>query len=795
MTSSRSPEGPSRRPLRSWDGLVWLGFVALTGLFLWPLFAPTIADRMTIGPATGDFLRQFHPYRAFVARSWAAGQPPLWNPHQYAGTPAWADPQLAVLYPWRLLQAPLAFGGRLLPLWAVQLEAAAHLVLAGGFTYLLGRRLGAGRSGALLAGFSFAFGGYLTGYPLEQLAVLDTAAWLPALLWALVGLQAALAAGLDWRRPALVAALAAALMLLAGHPQTALYGLWAGVAWWCWTGRRLRARRAWLASGAVWMLVAAGLSAPQWLPSAELLGRSARQLDPAEMAAGFPPIDLLQVLAPGGLSQWSPLYLGALPLALALWAGWRLRAARPWLGLAAFAWFVGMGGHNPAFPILLRVLPGMGLFRHQERIAILWSLGLAIAAGLGLDRLLAERCERPGPTRLLAGLAAGCSLAAAALSLRYQGLAVPVEDFCRPETLEAAASLWTPASHRLALAGPLAYSALFAALGALALGLRPLRSGSRDWRAGALLLLCLLELFGANRGVALCPAEPGRLAVDANLAALLPHARDGRVSSEALLPGGPNAASLFGLYDVTGDSPLQLGATADLVEQAPEILWWRLLGVRYAITRRPPDAAPLSERSRAGEAGLYEVQLPVPPAWIARETLCSTPGSIADWARPDLDPQAMIQVEPIWVRGAEAPRPDPALGEPSLMRSEGAAGRAGDWSVCWDAPSAGGEARLVGLDPGRIRVEASLPAPGWLALSSAFDPGWRLSARELDSGERIRPPVTRAYGAILAARLPAGRWELRWTYLPAAVIMGLLVGLVTLGASLWLWRRAEGKPA
>ena len=793
--ATRTPtDGPGRRSPHP-DGLVWLGFIALTAFFLWPLYAPTIADRMTIGPTTGDFLRQFHPYRAFVARSWAAGQPPLWNPHQYAGTPAWADPQLAVLYPWRLLQAPLAFGGRLLPLWAVQLEAAAHLVLAGGFTFLLTRRLGAGRAGALLAGLCFAFGGYLTGYPLEQLAVVDTAAWLPALLWALTGLAAALAASLDWRRPALVAAATAALMLLAGHPQTALYGLWAGLAWWLWLGRGLEAKRAWLAAGAVWLSVAAGLSAPQWLPSAELLGRSARQLDPTELAAGFPPIDLLQVLAPGGLSQWSPLYLGGLPLALALWAGWRLRKARPWLGLAVAAWLVGLGGHNPAFPVLLRILPGMSLFRHQERIAILWSLGLAIAAGLGLDALLAGRRESASLPKLMAGLAAGCGLAAAALSLRYQGLALPVEDFCRPETLDAAAALWTPAGQRLALAGPLAYTALFAALGAAVLWLGRSRDLSRLRLASALLTLCLLELFGANRGAALCPAEPGRLAVDANLSELLPLARDGRISSEALLPGGANAASLFGLYDVTGDSPLQLGATADLVEQAPEILWWRLLGVRYVITRRPPDGAPLTERSRSGEAGLYEVQLPVPPAWIAREASCSTPGSIADWARPDLDPLAWIPIEPIVVHAAERPQPDQALGEPRLARTEGAADRPGAWLLCWDAPSAGGEARLVGLDPGRIRVEAELASPGWLALSSAYDPGWRLSARELDTGERIQPPVSRAYGAILAARLPAGRWELRWTYLPAAVIMGLLVGLVTLGASLWLWRRAEGKAA
>lgn len=218
-------------------------------------------------PRGGDFARQFYPYRAFAAAAWGSAHPPLWNPHQYAGTPALADPQVAVLYPWRLLQAPFAIGGRRLPLWAVELEAVLHVALGAVLAWALARRLGAPPAAAPFAGIAFGFGGYLTGYPVEQLAVLNTAVWIPATLWALAPM-AGKGGGFEDRRPtesraahrmetsgdgavdgaggarrprrlppAAAAAGATALAVLAGHPQTLLYALWAGTAWlaWQWT--------------------------------------------------------------------------------------------------------------------------------------------------------------------------------------------------------------------------------------------------------------------------------------------------------------------------------------------------------------------------------------------------------------------------------------------------------------------------------------------------------------------------------------------------------------------------------
>jgi hypothetical protein len=712
--------------------LAGAGFLALALGFFWRLWALNPADRQTIGAADGDFLRQFYPYRAFVARAWAMLQPPLWNPHQYAGTPAWADPQLAVLYPWRLLQVPLALGGRVLPLVAVHAEVVAHVALAGWFTFLLARRLGAGTWPATLAGVTFAFGGYLTGYPLEQLAVLDTAVWLPATLWALTAAVDAWSAGIvrTGRRWAVAAAGATALAVLAGHPQTAMYCAYAGLAWLVWRGwsAALGWRRTAVLAG-LWLGLAAGLSAAAWLPAAGFLARSARQLDAAALLAGFPVRDVVQVLAPHVVSQWSPLYVGVVALGLAA-AGWRVApAARPWLVGAGVAWVVSLGGRGPLLPVLLRVAPGFALFRQQERIAVLVSLGVAVAAALVLQALVADLPARAGRAgHVLLALAAGTGLLAAV------GRAGPATGTLAP------------------FAGALAFTALVAALaGAVLLAGG---AGRLPGRAVALALVALavFDLFSVNRGRALT-AVGAAVTSDPLVAALLPHARDGRMSSEGRLAGGPNAASLLGLFDTTGDSPLQLRATDALVRDLPELVWWRLLGVRYLVTERAFAAdAPVAELARAGGRALYEVRMAVPPAWVP-ERVTSVAGP---WRPgPAFDPQA------------EAVVPATA-GVPEL------------------ATGPGGTAEVVGLANDRVTVRATLPRPGLVVAATAYDPGWRVTARA-DDGRTVAAATVPAYGALLGTVLPAGAWRVEWTYRPMGVSFGLAVTMLSMMAGLVLW--------
>lgn len=728
-----------------------------------------------IGPPDGDFLRQFYPYRAFVADSWASGRLPVWNPHQYAGTPALADPQLAVLYPWRLLQAPLAIGAATLPLWAVELEVLGHVALAGWFVFLFVRRLGATSGAAFLAGCVFAYGGYLMGYPLEQLAILDTAVWAPATLWALTSALAV--QGGQQVRWAIGAAVATTCLVLAGHPQTALYSLLLAIAWVPYCARRQGVP--WPQTArilAIWLIGAACLSAPQWLPSALLIPRLAPRFAPQEVLAGLPVADAVQFLAPYVTSRWSPLYVGVPGVVLAIWASAAVPRARFWIVSAAVGWLVALGGHGPVAPLLVRLLPPAAFFRHQERAAMVVSLSLAAVVGLAVNAL---QKREPRAARLPAALLTGVGLGL------LMGALVAIQPEMASKFLpdgfpgSVAGNVADDASRGL-LADALTLSALWSLGAAVVVGLRARGRLTGSRLAGWLVLWTVLELLSLNPGRALVKRS-AVFVPDEAVTVLRARAREGRVSSEAALPGGPVAASVYGLFDVTGDSPIRLATMAQLVESVPEMVWWRLLGVRFVVTRRtwsqPAPLRPLAESS-SSRARLYEVLLPAPPVWLPMSW-----STVSEW-RPSaaFDPQAEL----VFISRAEH-----AAGATQAPR-----GQTAEWAMVVGASAASARrtdatawARLTSLEVGRVAFEAELPVPRWVVLSMAYDPGWRVIARSA-AGEVLRPSVVVAYGALPAIFLPAGHWVVNWSYWPDGLSLAAVLCSMALVGGGVLWRRS-----
>jgi len=304
--------------------------------------------------------------------------------------------------------------GEFSPLW-LEAEAALHFFLGACFTYLLSRRLlfaqtAPGREdraptggrrvvGPLVAAVTFAFGGYLTGYPSQQLAVLETQVWLPLLLLLLdVGLAeqswcALLGAGLVW-----------GVTLLAGHPQSAMYVLYVALAYGL--ARAWRLGLKWFRAGLAqltWVGLGVGLAAVLWLPALEFMRLSVRSsLSYEELAGGLAVRDFLQFLVPDVFTYWSPMYVGILPLALALlgaWAGlWRGRREQRiwtafWLGMALVSLILSLGGNAFLYRVFYWVVPGFRLFRSQERAIYVTSFALAILAGYGWQWLVAKETE------------------------------------------------------------------------------------------------------------------------------------------------------------------------------------------------------------------------------------------------------------------------------------------------------------------------------------------------------------------------------------------------------------------
>ncbi|MEO8084386.1 MAG: hypothetical protein ABI780_11230, partial [Ardenticatenales bacterium] len=177
-------DAPAPRPLDRWtrlDTAIVLALAAVAFGYFWPLFAPGALHRWFVD---GDFIDQFYAFARFEAAELAHGRLPLWNPYAYGGGPFWADVQAAVAYPPGLaaVGASLALSGGF-TVAALQLEAVAHVALATVFTYVFARRVTGSRAGAAMAAVAFGLGGYLTGYPPLQLAVLESNAWLPMALW------------------------------------------------------------------------------------------------------------------------------------------------------------------------------------------------------------------------------------------------------------------------------------------------------------------------------------------------------------------------------------------------------------------------------------------------------------------------------------------------------------------------------------------------------------------------------------------------------------------------------------
>jgi hypothetical protein len=244
------------------------------------------------------------------------------------------------------------------------------------------------------------------------------------------------------------------------------------------------------------LTIGLALAAVQLLPTLELSRLSVRSggLSYREAASfSLKPRLLLLSLLPtfGGEEVFSEYiaYLGIVAFALALVGALfqRRHPARPFLlFLTALGLFLGLGGYNPFYFVLYKLVPGFGLFRAPARWLYLYTFGGAMLAGLGAEFLgypLSAKAEVVGceegrlwplvRRRLL--IAVGI-LAAPVLLLS------PFLDFPTRSTLLA----WLP----LAL---LALSLLWVGLSA-----HSTRPGFR-W---VMAMIVVGELFAASRGLA-----------------------------------------------------------------------------------------------------------------------------------------------------------------------------------------------------------------------------------------------------------------------------------------------------
>ena len=692
-------------------------------LFHWRLFALNPLDRGSF--PHGDFSVQFYAFARYQAERLLAGQLPLWSDGAFSGFPFLADIQSASLYPPRLLlillSSPWGY-----PYVALELEAVLHFSLAAAFTYLLGRRLFGHAGIAFLTALAFTFSGYLTSYPSQQLAILESAVWLPL---AVLAVEEGVQRPRLLNRWTLVGGLALGMSALAGHPQTVMLVAYLVLAFALWRGRPKR--------GALFLapvLVLAGaLAAAQLLPSAQYTLLSSRASSSyADMAAGLPVQDLVQMLFPGSVSGQSPLYVGMLPLLL---AGAALVLApkgpvRFWFAAALVALLLSFGDQAYLHSLFYLIAPGWRLFRGQERLALLVAFPVSLLAGYGLRALVGGATDDRCRAYVRGSLALPATLAFAAVAF----------------LLGLIAQGWTSASSFYWLLG----SAVFVSIAAtLSWGLlRWWTSGERPAVAffGLAAALLVFDLFtvGWRLNFSDEPAA-AREQVPAAVAAIRADAGDTpyRVFNEFRLDG--NYGVQFGVDDIWGASPLRLARYEELLARLPWERAWPLLNVRYVVTWRVELSLPsqvIFQQEVGGETTyVHRLNEASPRAWLATEAeIVSAPAALERLAAADLDWQRTVLLE-------EAP---------PLTLAGGAAG-----TVQWRA-----------REPERLLLYVESEANALLVLSEVNYPGWRAWV----DGQPA--PVLTADHVLRAVTVPAGEHTVELRFVPTLWLVGAVVSVL-----------------
>ena len=758
-----------RRRTRLSEALIIAALMFLPLLFWWRLWAPVPAERATI--PVGDFTDQYYPLQLFAARELAAGRLPAWDPYINAGQPGLADIQTGFFYPLNLLpNLVLALLGLPFTLGLLTAQVAIHFSLASLFTYLFVRHLvrQAGASipvaqfaGALSA-LTFTYAGYLTSFPVQQLTILQTAVWLPLVLLFLAR---------AFHHPCpvsqlLLAGIALACALLAGHPQTSMYIIYAsvtyGVFMCCTSGIRHQApgsagwvSRLWVCLRRVALYVflplavGAALTAVQLVPTLGFIARSTRAgLDYEAVAWGFPLGEMIHLLYPGYFGG-SPQYVGILPLILAVVALVARRLRRQvvfWFAFGMVALVLSLGGHTFLYNVAYLLAPGFGMVRDQQRVIFLFGFAVSILTGYGTLVLMQPlpRVERKGFRRFVIGLAWVSFAFLVLTGLWYVGYLLIARQGLQVNLFEAV--LRHHALLLLILGGSL-----------VLLALRLTGKVRRQWLMILALGLVLLNLFAVNRRFNLADPVAGGPFPETGLVRFLKEQPGTfRISSAGLLPGGASAGIVYELDDITGNTPLSLEAFHQFEEGVGSWRRWQLLNVEVVLSDRDLDGPGLEQVYEEGEVNAYRVGDPLRRAWIVHRTTIADDGQVFDVLNAeDFDPKAVAVLPP----------------ENKALSLPGASG-------------ASSAVRVVEARPGSLTLDVSSGEDGLLVVSQPYYPGWRARV----GGQQV--PVYRVDYLLQGIPLAAGQHRVDLNYrlspLPAIIslvaLAGCIVGLLLVGA-------------
>ncbi|MEP7292341.1 MAG: YfhO family protein [Chloroflexota bacterium] len=710
---------------------------------------------------------QFAPWREYAFDLLRNGQLPLWNPYNGAGTPLFANYQSSLLYPFSWI-------GYLLPLaLTMSVVAVLHLLIAGWGMWRFTGALQFSALGRGVSALAFAMSAYLVAR-LGTYPVIQAAAWLPWLLWAALRL---LERGRFHRAGRL--AIFTALLLLAGHAQTAWYSLLLVgffAFWWTMHHRPLRLLRMLVVAGC--LALGAGIASLQLIATAELLGQSQRSggVDFGfAMNYSYAPARILNLFAPnvfgtpangtyftGGAFFEDAVYIGIIPLigAIAALIGWvmtrRSDERSPaytttpfWLLVVVIGFVFALGVNTPIFPFLYNNVPTFDLFQGPVRWHLWTVFGLSTLAGIGVT----VWGGRSSPSsRRLRRWALRLTVACFAAAL----LAVLYLIFAAPEI--RAVGLLTQAVVAVGVLGVVAG----------VLSLTQPEAGTRGHGRWSLIVLVVVALDLAYAGWGLNPTVPTQFydssPVPDNFWIGLEHGNTARVYMTKRAEEDRKFEELFRFddYRVATDQWREVRSTPlanlNILDRVPMLNNFEpLLVGHFAEYLDLVEADQFTHRVLLQAAGVGTVfyeppNFPAPHAWLVTSVCWHETTDALKAAMTDANWQPYQQVQMLGDAGCS----EPQVAEGSVEVAESEANQV-----------------VLSVDAAR---------DSWVVLADTDYPGWVASV------DGVETPIYRANLAFRAVQVDAGEHEVRFDYRPGWLLPGALVSAVSLLVALLLYR-------
>ncbi len=347
-----------------------------------------------------DAIRQMYPWQSFVADSLKKASFPFWNPYNFSGTPLLANSQSGILYPLKifylLVPQPIA--------WSILVILQVLLTFIG--TYLLAKRLHISEKGSLLSAIAYGLCLYQTSF--LEYNIMGHFLYLFAFsLWCIesyffttktqYGVLLLVISTLSW---------------YAGHLQLAAVMSFALVVYtsmrWFLYRQQTKKKHGVLLIGLI--ILSIPLSAPQLIPTIELILQSARSIQPPDFLINHllvQPYQLFTILIPdlfGNpatrnylLSDSYPtkaLSIGAIPFILALSTFFQTKTHHIrflWLILLPFIVVI---TRNPVSEFFFNLnIPIIGTSSPSNMIFIV-SLFLSLLAGYGFDLVFTLKTKK-----------------------------------------------------------------------------------------------------------------------------------------------------------------------------------------------------------------------------------------------------------------------------------------------------------------------------------------------------------------------------------------------------------------